>query len=68
MHGTVIRQHGDKRMAGLNEKVTELVPNLSEPLLQVAEAIDKLRFGVVQLTVHEGKLVQLEITEKRRFT
>ncbi|PZU16175.1 MAG: DUF2292 domain-containing protein [Citromicrobium sp.] len=55
-------------MAGLNEKVTELVPNLSEPLLQVAEAIDKLRFGVVQLTVHEGKLVQLEITEKRRFT
>lgn len=55
-------------MAGLNEKVTELVPNLSEPLLQVAEAIDKLRFGVIQLTVHEGKLVQLEITEKRRFT
>lgn len=55
-------------MAGLNEKVTELVPNLSEPLHQVAEAIDKLRFGVVQLTVHEGKLVQLEITEKRRFT
>ncbi|MBX7482147.1 YezD family protein [Qipengyuania qiaonensis] len=55
-------------MASLNEKVTELVPNLSEPLLQVAAAIDTLRFGVIQLTVHEGKLVQLEITEKRRFT
>ncbi len=31
------------------------------------EAIAKLRFGVVQLTVHEGRVVQLEVTEKKRF-
>lgn len=55
-------------MAGEDEKITKLVPNLSEPLLQVVEAIDRLRFGVIQLTVHDGKLVQLEITEKRRFS
>jgi hypothetical protein len=27
-----------------------------------------LRFGVVQLTVHEGQVVQIERTEKIRFT
>ena len=52
-------------MTGVDEKITKLVPKLSEPLLQVVEAIDRLRFGVIQLT---GKLVQLEITEKRRFS
>ena len=55
-------------MIGVDEKITKLVPKLSEPLLQVVEAIDRLRFGVIQLTVHDGKLVQLEITEKRRFS
>lgn len=55
-------------MTAVDEKITKLVPNLSEPLLQVVEAVDRLRFGVIQLTVHDGKLVQLEITEKRRFS
>ena len=55
-------------MAGLNEKVTELAPQLTDPLAQVVQALGQLRFGVIQLTVHEGKLVQLDITEKRRFT
>ncbi|WP_231636316.1 YezD family protein [Novosphingobium sp. RL4] len=26
-----------------------------------------MRYGVIQLTVHDGKLVQLDITERRRF-
>lgn len=33
----------------------------------VAEAIAGLRFGGIHLTVHEGRLVQMEVTEKRRF-
>lgn len=33
----------------------------------VAQAIARLRFGGILLTVHEGKLVQMEITEKHRF-
>jgi hypothetical protein len=33
----------------------------------VSDALARLRFGAIQLTVHEGKLVQMEVTEKRRF-
>jgi hypothetical protein len=44
-------------------------PRQAEPDVTglVAEAIARLRFGGILLTVHEGKLVQMEITEKRRF-
>ena len=37
------------------------------PLQVVADALDQMRYGVIQLTVHDGKLVQLDITERRRF-
>lgn len=37
-------------------------------LAAVKKALDGLRFGQVLLTVHEGKVVQLEISEKQRFT
>lgn len=40
----------------------------ADPIQLIHEALDKLRFGGIQLTVHEGKLVQMEVTEKRRFT
>lgn len=36
-------------------------------LLALDQAVEKLRFGVVQLTVHEGKVVQLDVTERQRF-
>ena len=31
------------------------------------DALAKLRFGAIQLTVHEGKLVQVDVTERKRF-
>ena len=34
----------------------------------VRQALEKLRFGAVHLTVHEGRLVQIEVTEKTRLT
>lgn len=40
----------------------------ADPIQHVREALARLRFGAIQLTVHEGKLVQIEVTEKRRFT
>lgn len=40
---------------------------LAEPLRTVAEALDRMRFGVIQLTVHEGRPVQIDVTEKHRF-
>jgi hypothetical protein len=33
----------------------------------IVEALSKLRFGAVNLTVHEGKLVQVDVTERKRF-
>lgn len=38
-----------------------------QPLDAVAEALARMRFGVIQLTVHDGRLVQLDVTERRRF-
>jgi hypothetical protein len=34
----------------------------------VLDALNTLRFGTIQLTVHDGKLVQVDITERKRFT
>ena len=37
-------------------------------LQAVADAIGKLRFGAIQLTVHDGRVVQLDVTERQRFS
>ncbi|MBU0557786.1 MAG: YezD family protein [Alphaproteobacteria bacterium] len=34
----------------------------------IRQALDRLKFGAVHLTVHEGRLVQIEVTEKTRLT
>ena len=36
-------------------------------LAVVAEQVSKLRFGIVQITVHEAKVVQIERTERIRL-
>lgn len=41
--------------------------DLSEHLRLVADALRTLRFGVIQLTIHDGRPVQIDITERRRF-
>jgi hypothetical protein len=40
---------------------------LADPAHLIRDALAKLKFGAIQLIVHEGKLVQMEVTEKRRF-
>jgi hypothetical protein len=40
---------------------------LADPAQLIRDALAKLKFGAIQLIVHEGKLVQMEVTEKRRF-
>ncbi|QYU68742.1 YezD family protein [Leptolyngbya sp. 15MV] len=40
---------------------------LEESLASVREALSGLRFGTVSLTVHEGRVVQIDVTEKRRI-
>lgn len=48
----------------LHDPATGIPPDV---LSALHEALERLRFGVVQLTVHEGKIVQLDVTEKHRF-
>lgn len=43
-------------------------PGVSVPVLAaVSDAVGRLRYGVVQLTVHDGRVVQLDVTERQRF-
>ena len=51
-----------------NRTERKATPASADPLQLIHEALASLRFGAIQLTVHEGRLVQMEVTEKRRFT
>jgi hypothetical protein len=52
-----------------NPKIAETEgSSFSEPVRAVLDALARLRFGAIQLTVHEGKLVQIDVTERKRFT
>lgn len=60
-------------MANTNPQPTNGTANRPEvvsgiALRAAAEAIERLRYGVVQLTVHDGRVVQLDVTERQRFT
>ena len=36
-------------------------------LATIREYLENVRFGSIALTIHDGKIVQLEVTEKRRL-
>ena len=56
-------------MAAILDPLDEArLADLPEHLRVVAEALARLRFGVIQLTVHDGKLMQVDVTERRRFS
>ncbi|PXW77563.1 uncharacterized protein DUF2292 [Blastomonas natatoria] len=38
------------------------------PLSTISDAISRLRYGAITLTVHDGKLVQMDVTERQRFS
>ncbi|MCU0948109.1 MAG: YezD family protein [Porphyrobacter sp.] len=40
---------------------------LTAALEVVSEALARLRFGAINLVVHDGKVVQIEVTEKKRL-
>jgi hypothetical protein len=52
---------------GLRNRPTSKPASDLDPLEVVRQALAQIRYGAVQLTVHEGRLVQMDITEKRRF-
>jgi hypothetical protein len=39
-----------------------------DALALVSEALGRLRYGAIQLTVHDGRVMQIEVTERKRLT
>ncbi|MFC3097473.1 YezD family protein [Alteraurantiacibacter palmitatis] len=37
------------------------------PLGLVASVVERIRFGAVQLTIHDGRITHVDVTERRRF-
>ena len=55
-------------MAATTDRLKQAsLAELPEHLQVVAESLERLRYGVIQLTVHDGKLMQVDVTERRRF-
>lgn len=54
-------------MNATNNRPAPLGGDDEEWLEVVRQQVKALRFGVVQITVHESKVVQIEKTEKLRF-
>ena len=40
---------------------------LEEGIASVRDALSGLKYGNVSLTVHEGRVVQIDVTEKKRL-
>ena len=38
-----------------------------EVLQTVSGAVERVRYGAVLLTIHEGRVVQVDVTERQRF-
>jgi hypothetical protein len=48
---------------GRHDKLTQI----EESLAKVREALLQLRYGSIALTVHEDRVVQIDVTEKKRL-
>jgi hypothetical protein len=43
-------------------------PVHDQALAAAARAANAIRYGDIRLTIHDGRIVQLEVTEKTRFS
>lgn len=52
----------------MSDRITSPAPEpLPDWLRLVQEKVESLRYGVVQLVVHDGRVTQIERTEKTRL-
>ena len=51
-----------------DEKQSGARSMLPDALALVSEALERLRYGAIQLTVHDGKVMQIDVTERKRLT
>ncbi len=54
-------------MSAVEEAAKDGSEQVPRAIQTVLEALDKLKFGAIQLTVHEGRLVQVDVTERHRY-
>lgn len=40
----------------------------TDPLHAIREHLERIRFGSIALTIHDGRVVQLDVTEKQRLS
>ena len=55
----------------LNHKLQASSPDRSTqalPIDDIREAVERIRFGSVQLIIQDGRIVQIDSTEKKRLT
>lgn len=46
---------------------TDRSRTIEQSLATVRDALAALRYGHIGLTIHEGRVVQIDVTEKHRF-
>lgn len=54
-------------MVSLPDRPAQPCRTPQDGLALVASALDRIRFGDIRLTIHEGRLVQIDITERTRL-
>jgi hypothetical protein len=54
-------------MSTPKEQLKDEAGGTSRAVQTVLDALEKLKFGAIQLTVHEGRLVQVDVTERHRY-
>lgn len=50
-----------------NKSTSALTEEEADPVGIIASALGRIRFGAIQLTVHDGRVTQVDVTERRRF-
>jgi len=55
-------RHGDEASPARSE-----AQPFVQPIAIVTDALSRLRFGDIRLTVHNGRVVQVDVTEKTRL-
>ena len=52
----------------MSESISQTKDDMPDWLRVVQEKVESLRYGVVQLVVHDGRVTQIERTEKTRLS
>jgi hypothetical protein len=67
-HRLVLEQESDMPKAATDDDSGPPGINTSAAMQAVTEALGRLKYGAINLTVHEGRLVQIDVTERQRFS